>query len=479
MLFNSLVFILLFLPVVWVVTLFLLKRGQTHRAKQFIVLSSLFFYAWWKIIYLPIILSSMVINFFLGNLLSSNPNRKKFYLVLGLIFNISLLGLFKYADFIISIHNDLFQNQINFMNWMLPLAISFFTFQQIAFLIDAYKGTTKKIKVWDYAFFIAFFPQLIAGPIVHHKEIFPQLQRHRFTSRMCAIGLFIFIIGLTKKVVVADSLSIWVNQAYSDVQSLSLFESWVASLSYTFQLYFDFSGYSDMAIGIALLFGINLPINFNSPYKSTSIQDFWRRWHITLGRFFNQYLYIPLGGNRKSELHTNRNLLIVFLLSGLWHGAGWTFIIWGALHGLAILIHRWWKKTGVQIQHQLAIFITFIFINFAWVFFRANSISDAWHVIKTMVIPSTSWNEFSFIHKENPLLNIGVIIQPDNPSLLSAVILLFGLLGIVWLYPNSMQQMQNFKPRTNRSVFIAVMIFLIVHMSMHATGASEFLYFNF
>lgn len=250
-------------------------------------------------------------------------------LILGIMANIALLGYFKYSDFFIENINDVFKTNMALLNLTLPLAISFFTFQQIAYLVDSYKGKTQEYDVVNYAVFVTFFPQLIAGPIVHHKEMMPQFayaSNNRINAENISRGLFIFAIGLFKKVVIADTFAIYANEGFDVAKVLSFYEAWATSLSYTFQLYFDFSGYTDMAIGLALLFNIVLPFNFNSPYKALNIQDFWRRWHMTLSRFLRDYIYIPLGGNRKGTVLTYRNLMATFVIGGLWHGAAWTFV---------------------------------------------------------------------------------------------------------------------------------------------------------
>ena len=302
MLFNSYEFIFLFLPITFFVYFYLNKKRLTEVSKGFLVLSSLFFYSWWNIVYLPIILCSMLFNYLAGKFLTrSNFSNKKIALTVGIVINLLLLGYFKYADFFIENLNIILGQKIDLFHLALPLAISFFTFQQIAYLVDSYKQETKEYDFLNYALFVTFFPQLIAGPIVHHKEMMPQFKKLKnkvINYKNISLGIFIFSIGLFKKVVIADTLSNLVNLGYSQVETLTLVEAWATSLSYTFQLYFDFSGYVDMAIGIALLFNIKLPINFNSPYKALNIQDFWRRWHITLTRFLRDYIYIPLGGNR-------------------------------------------------------------------------------------------------------------------------------------------------------------------------------------
>ena len=338
--------------------------------------SSLFFYSWWNIIYLPLILGSVLFNYIIGVSLSKRSDhtqiRKKQLLAFGIIFNIFLLGYFKYADFFI--HNVNYISNTNFptLGLVLPLAISFFTFQQITYLVDSYKKETKEHDFLNYAVFVTFFPQLIAGPIVHHKEMMPQFANVRNkvkNYKNIVLGIFIFSIGLFKKVVIADTFALWATHGFDVANTLNIFEAWATSLSYTFQLYFDFSGYTDMAIGAALLFNIKLPINFNSPYKALNIQDFWKRWHITLSRFLRDYVYIPLGGNRKGKYRVYSNLLVTFLIGGLWHGAGWTFIFWGFLHGVAMAVHRVWKELNFTVNKYLAWFVTFNFLNASWVFF--------------------------------------------------------------------------------------------------------------
>ena len=295
---------------------------MTTASKGFLVFASLFFYSWWNILYLPIILSSMLFNFIIGNSLNDTKNPKKIkfnkksILSFGIVSNIALLGYFKYSDFFIANFNLATSSHIELLNLALPLAISFFTFQQISYLVDSYRQETKEYDFLSYTLFVTFFPQLIAGPIVHHKEMMPQFANTRNkvkNYKNIAMGLFIFSIGLFKKVVIADTFAVWATAGFDAATTLNLFEAWATSLSYTFQLYFDFSGYTDMAIGAALLFNIKLPINFNSPYKSTNIQDFWRRWHITLSRFLKDYIYIPLGGNRKGEFKTYNNLMGTWL----------------------------------------------------------------------------------------------------------------------------------------------------------------------
>ena len=369
---------------------YLNHKRLTMASKVFLLISSLFFYSWWNVFYLPIILISILFNYFIGSKLNDIRRTilsRKLFLVFGISSNIGLLGYFKYTDFLIENLNLIISKNIEALNLALPLAISFFTFQQIAYLVDSYRQETKEYSLLNYAVFVTFFPQLIAGPIVHHSEMMPQFNNKKNMVRNyknIAMGLFIFSIGLFKKVVIADTFAVWAASGFDTEVTLNLFDAWSTSLSYTFQLYFDFSGYTDMAIGLALIFNIKLPINFNSPYKATNIQEFWRRWHITLSRFLKDYVYIPLGGSRKGEYRVYSNLIATFIIGGIWHGAGWTFIFWGVIHGVALVTHRIWSKLNFKIWTWLAWLITFNFINIAWVFFRAEEWEDAIRIIEGM-----------------------------------------------------------------------------------------------
>jgi len=427
----------------------------------------------------------MLFNYVIGLSLSKKHAAgkigKKTLLSFGIGANIALLGYFKYTDFFISNLNSILHTNINLLHLALPLAISFFTFQQIAYLVDSYRGETREYDFLNYANFVTFFPQLIAGPIVHHKEMMPQFSApgnkvKRYTN--IAKGLFIFSIGLFKKVIIADTFAIWATAGFDHAPVLNMAEAWVTSLSYTFQLYFDFSGYTDMAIGAALLFNIKLPINFNSPYKAISIQDFWRRWHITLSRFLKEYIYIPLGGNRKGEFRTYNNLMATFLIGGIWHGAGWTFLFWGFLHGIAIVIHRAWQHIGIKLHSLLAWFITFNFINITWVFFRAKDWNDAIKVLKgmftgTLVLPF-SWKEkLDILSGYN--VQFGQWLQTISKNDYTIYWVLLGLFVTVVL-KNSNELAERFKPSALTALYAAV-LFLVAAASL--SKVSEFLYFNF
>jgi D-alanyl-lipoteichoic acid acyltransferase DltB (MBOAT superfamily) len=427
----------------------------------------------------------MLFNYVVGNSLNKRSQRKvnaKTVVTIGIIANLSLLGYFKYADFFIENFNVISGANIQPLNLLLPLAISFFTFQQIAYLVDSYKGLTKEYDFLNYALFVTFFPQLIAGPIVHHKEMMPQFaSTYNLVKkyRNIALGLFIFSIGLFKKVVIADTFAVWAINGFDKTEVLRLFEAWVTSLSYTFQLYFDFSGYTDMAIGAALLFNIKLPINFNSPYKATDIQDFWRRWHITLSRFLRDYIYIPLGGNRKGDFRTYNNLLITFLLGGLWHGAAWTFVFWGFLHGFALLIYRLWQKINFKLNSIIAWFITFNFINISWIFFRAKEWEDAMKVLSGMfgmsgiVLPNALSTKLAFLSSYG--VEFGGFVENIQGDYFTPIWIIAGFI-LVLVFKNSMEKRDTFKVNY-KTLFLAFICFVIGFLSLNKV--SEFLYFNF
>ncbi len=403
MVFSSLEFILLFLPITILIYYTCLYFTFSRSAIIFLFLASLFYYAYWNPSHIWVILASICWNFGIGSLLSSitiekRPqelsrntiviflqrisvqlsNLRKPIFLLGLFGNIASLFYYKYTNFSLLSINTLMDTQIPLLNIVMPIGISFFTFQQIAYLSDIYtnKNDATDNGFINYCLFVCFFPQLVAGPIVHHQEMMPQFadtKNRNINWQNIYWGVILLSIGLAKKVLIADNISPLVRHVFEQSTNLTFMEALVASLAYTFQLYFDFSGYSDMAVGCALFFNIHLPFNFFSPYKSSNIQDFWRRWHITLSRWLREYIYIPLGGNKHGKSRTLINLFLTFLLGGIWHGAAWTFVIWGALHGFAILLHRLWVNAGFRIPLIPSIIITFLFVNFTWIFFRASS----------------------------------------------------------------------------------------------------------
>lgn len=393
MLFSSWPFVAAFLPVTWLVYRFLQQYANREVTLLWLVAASLFFYGWFKPIYLLIVLISMSFNYALGMILAKKqwrPAKRRNLLIFGIVANLAALFYYKYTGLFFHTLNAA-GGDFSIPDIILPLGISFFTFQKIAWLVDSYRRETQEPNLLHYALFITFFPQLIAGPIVHHKEVIPQFLKKPTViamRRMLAMGLTVFIIGLFKKVGIADHMGEIADPIFDSAARgapLTLVEAWLGAVSYTLQIYFDFSGYSDMAIGLAAMFGIRLPLNFLSPYKAVNIIHFWRRWHITLSRFLRDYLYIPLGGNRKGGARRYVNLLITMMLGGLWHGANWTFLIWGALHGVYLCInHAWQKFAPFTLPRVVSIAITLLAVMAAWVFFRAESAETALYVLWCM-----------------------------------------------------------------------------------------------
>jgi alginate O-acetyltransferase complex protein AlgI len=486
MLFNSYEFIFAFLPIAFLFYFYLLGKRMIVGAKAFLVFASIFFYSWWNIAYLPLILSSILANYIIGNSLNENIKRikvhKKKLLIFGICLNLSLLGYFKYSDFFIENLNLAFDGSMPLLNLALPLAISFFTFQQIAYLVDSYRKETAEYDFLNYALFVTFFPQLIAGPIVHHSEMMPQFSsKWNMVKRYknIAAGIFIFTGGLFSKVIIADTFAQWATAGFDQANTLNFIEGWATSLSYTFQLYFDFSGYTNMAIGAALLFNIKLPVNFNSPYKALDIQDFWRRWHITLSRFLREYVYIPLGGNKNGKFSTYNNLLATFVIGGIWHGAGWTFVFWGFLHGIALISHRIWKGMGLTMPNIVAWFITFNFINIAWVFFRAKDWDDALKVLYAMfnfdaiVLPLSLEDKLSFLTQYG--IEFGYYVQNIQGSRAMIFWLISGF-AMILLFKNSTEMIRSLKTAYLSMIFTSVALVISI---LSLDKIQNFLYFNF
>ena len=519
MLFNSYQFIFFFLPVVLIGFFVLGKRDKNTAALVWLVACSLFFYSWWNPIYLLLMLFSILFNYLFGIMLtreSSGEKKRKWYLITGVALNIGLLGYFKYTNFFIDQINLAFELSFHVEKILLPLAISFFTFQQIAYLVDAYRRELKENNLLRYCLFVTFFPQLIAGPIVHHKEMLPQFKFagiYQANARHIAIGLSIFAIGLFKKIVFADNMAIHATPVFGAAEQyavLTLFEAWGGALAYTAQLYFDFSGYSDMAIGLAYLIGIKIPINFNSPYKSTSIIEFWRRWHMTLSRFLRDYLYFSLGGNRKGNTRRYVNLFLTMVIGGIWHGAGWTFVIWGALHGSYLMINHSWRKLRFGIlnwntdvgfvEMAVARFLTLLAVIIGWVYFRAESIGGANHMLLTMFgfygvsLPSALQalipNGFA-----NYLIEMGIVFNGmfSGGSVIGAAGVNFGdsikwillLMLIAISAPNSQQLISRDQVSSQHilakypTIFGIIMGAILFYVFINLQQEAEFLYFNF
>lgn len=493
MLFNSYSYLFLFLPTV-LLLYFLLNRLRLFvTARLFLVVASLFFYTSSHLAPLVRLVGlSMVFNYFVGRALSRSREseylwglKRAHVLYLSVAVNIASLVYFKYTGFLIDTINTLLGQTLPMLHILLPLGISFFTFQEIAYLVDSFRGKTRDYNFLNYALFVSFFPQLIAGPIVHHKEEMAQFEdptNRQVNFDNISLGIFFLAIGLFKKVVIADTFAVWATHGFDLSASPHFLEAWAISLSYTMQLYFDFSGYTDMAIGSALMFNIRLPFNFNSPYKALNIQDFWRRWHMTLSRFLRDYLYIPLGGNRGGEFLTARNVLLVFLIGGIWHGAGWTFFIWGLLHGGAMVCLTLWDKTKIHMPKILAWLITFNFINVTWVFFRAHDFHDAFKVLRGMaglngvelpLVLEPFLGKLSLVGVE-----FGTKILEATGAYASYQVVIWLILAFVTVlfFKNSQILAERFRP-TVATLGVVVLLLLV---SLYSLGEySEFIYFRF
>lgn len=477
MLFNSYIFIFCFLPLTLAAYFGLNKVKKTEAAKVALVVASLVFYGYNNFMYVFVILSSILLNYLACKLIRRNRKHSSLIVCVGVIANISLLGYFKYFDFLLENINALIGSQFDYLQIALPLGISFFTFQQISYLIDYGRGECDDHGFWDYVLFVTFFPQLVAGPIVSHDEMLPQFaseNNKQMNSSNMAMGIQAFAIGLFKKVIIADNFGKIVAYGYGNIPLLNSLEAILTILAYTIQIYYDFSGYCDMATGIGLMFNIRLPQNFNSPYKAKTIVEFWKRWHITLTRFLTKYVYIPLGGNRKGLLRTYVNIFLVFLISGIWHGAGYTFILWGILHGLANIVCRLLAKTVEKIPGWINWLINFVFLNVTWTVFRAGSIGQAWQLMCRITAGGFSINaELTETLLQPTLVSVAYQFVPFlwvviGYTVITLAVAVFGknTNDIIW------------SRRTNAlSLIGAYLLFIISVLSL--SGVSTFLYFNF
>ena len=405
MLFTTAAFLLLFLPVTWA-GFFVLGRQWPSIAATWLFLASLFFYAYWMPLFTLLLLASIAINFLIGRCISAaeklpEQSTAKSWLLVGVLFNLGLLGYFKYANFFVANVNALLGQHWTIGQVMLPIGISFYTFTQLAFLADAYEGKVTETNPLHYGLFVTYFPHLVAGPVLHHSQMMPQFADsaiYRVRGDQLAGGLLIFALGMFKKVVLADGMAPYADAIFNPVDGgllPSTLESWLGAVAYSLQLYFDFSGYSDMAIGLSWMFNIQLPLNFNSPYKARHIADFWRRWHMSLSTFLRDYLYVPLGGNRRGSARRCLNLALTMVLGGLWHGASWSFVVWGALHGTYLLTHQAYRALLGEarcarldrslLNRNLAWMLTLMLVVMAWVFFRATTFSGAMRMVESML----------------------------------------------------------------------------------------------
>lgn len=505
--FNSYIFILLFLPLTIIGYFGINRLGKEKAAKAFLLLMSLWFYGYFNVSYLVIICVSIGFNYALSRLMEKkekSPGIRKFLFILGILFNVGLIFYFKYYDFFIGNVNSLFKTDFTLRHVVLPLGISFFTFQQISFVVDAYNGECKDYNFFDYALFVAFFPQLVAGPIVLHSELIPQFKdtsKKKVNFDNLSKGTMLFVRGLSKKVLLADVLGNAVNWAYIQAAAipagegaLTIPEIIITALSYTFQLYFDFSGYSDMATGLGLMLNLQLPMNFNSPYKAISVSDYWKRWHLTLTRFLTRYIYIPLGGSRKGVFRTYLNIMAVFIVSGIWHGANWTFILWGLIQGVCQCINRLthngyerfmslvedkcgkaFKNFVIAIQWIL----NFAFLNLNLLLFRADSVTQWVQIMKRLIVLNldvrTELVDTFRIPKLTALLSVLGVNASEGMILGISTVFYLGLSLYICLCTEN-----NYKAKCERNAFNLVSTWILFVLCLISLSTiSTFLYFNF
>ena len=488
MLFNSYAFIFAFLPVCLAGYWLLARAVGGRMALGWLTAASFFFYGYWNPAYVGLLVASLVANYVLAGALVTRklgPGAQRALTTLGVVGNLGLLGYYKYSGFFLETVGY-FMDVGDIASLVLPLGISFYTFEQIAYLVDVYKGKGKRYGFLDYIFFVSFFPHLLAGPIVVHREILEQVEGgapFRFSLPNFAGGATLFIIGLFKKVVIADNVSMHATPLFDAVAAGAVpgfFSAWLAVFAYSLQLYFDFSGYSDMAIGLGLLFNVKLPVNFDSPYKAASVIDFWRRWHMTLSRFLREYLYVPLGGSRKGPARRHVNLMITMLLGGLWHGAGWGFVIWGGLNGVFLVINHGWRKLrgdarkrdGI-IAKEAAVTLTFVCIMLSRVFFRSADMTTAMTMFRALAGMTTlDLFEGLVAHKGAVVLCLAVYLlsryAPNSQELLSGRAPMLGSdakpAPLAW----------RFSP-----AWALAAALLLVASVLSLTEVSEFLYFQF
>lgn len=487
MLFNSYIFVFLFFPIVVLGYYGLQHMGKEKAAIGFLILMSLLFYGYNSVQYLMILIGSIVLNYLLVMLMGrvSRPNGRRILLGLGVLLNLGILFCFKYYDFFIENVNSILHTDYHFLKLALPLGISFYTFQQLSYVIDSYRGDCEKYSLLEYAAYVSFFPQLIAGPIVYHDELIPQLrakENHRVNFDNLSKGLYAFALGMAKKVLLADTLSKVVTVGYANVYELNSVSTVLVMLCYSLQIYFDFSGYCDMAYGISLMFNVELPTNFNSPYKAASIREFWDRWHMTLTRFFTKYVYIPMGGSRRGTLRTYCNVMLVFLVSGIWHGANWTFILWGVVNGLGNLFDRLFDRILTKIPRAVRTIVTFCFCSLAWSMFRAESVEQGRRMLRNLQLTDSGQVYAPITETFNKLLEVKLIarmglngVLERYPCFLLVVFVVVLILACEFMR-NTQEKVKDGRYGAGR---LAATVVLLVWSVLSLSEVSEFLYFNF
>lgn len=539
MLFNSHLFVFVFFPICLIGYYGLLKSKRPEAAKVFLIAMSLWFYGYFDLSYLLIMICSIGGNYLFHRLLSRNGTRgravsckeekkaagygalsRRMVMVLAVALNLSVLFYFKYFDFFLDTVNVVFGTEFVLRGILLPLGISFFTFQQISFIVDTYRGETAACSLTEYALFVSFFPQLIAGPIVNHSEMLPQFRafgKKKADWEKIAGGLALFVLGLSKKVLLADTFGAGVDYGYENLAVLGRADAVLVIFFYALQLYFDFSGYCDMALGLGRMLGIEIPVNFNSPYKAVNIVDFWKRWHITLNRFFTKYVYIPLGGSRRGQGRMYCNLLIVFFLSGLWHGAGFHFLVWGMLHGMLYVLTRFWlgrvkprlpqkqakipsqkmhlqgqdltvspemgiaARAGRKIVTVLSQIATFLYVSIAWVYFRAENIAQANALLRTACVGEVKKISLDLAQCLQPdeFWYVLKVLHLDNLSFSRYILMLAILAAGLYLSMAGKNAKERVEGLKYGPVSAVVLVVLAVWCILSFSGVSTFLYFNF
>lgn len=487
MLFNSYIFIFLFFPLTLIGYYGLNHFGKHKAALAFLTAMSMWFYGYNNIYYLIILIVSILANYALSLCMNRArvQSHKRIFLCVGILLNIGILFYFKYYDFFIENLNVLLRSDFPLLRLVLPLGISFYTFQQLSYVIDSYKGECDTYGFLEYAAYVSFFPQLIAGPIVYHSELIPQFREaanRKLDFGNLSRGIYAFSLGLAKKVLIADTFSKVVVIGYSHIAGLNTPSVILIMVCYSLQIYFDFSGYCDMAYGMSYMLGIKLPFNFNSPYKACSISDFWDRWHMTLTRFFTRYVYIPLGGNRCSKARNYLNVLIVFLVSGLWHGANWTFIIWGLMHGILSVLERIFRSIPLRLPRMLKVGATFLFVTFAWSLFRADSLSDAGLLWTQLFCGGFGPLYQPITDKFGDLMEISFLQRAGLGTVMTSYpwipVTVFTLLTLTACFTMKNTQEKTAQMKlTNRKILVVVILMLWSILSL--SEISEFLYFNF
>lgn len=552
MLFNSYIFVFVFFPICLIGYYGLLKSGKPEAAKVFLTVMSLWFYGYFNLSYLLIMICSIAGNYLFHRLLSGKSLRmryeggkneaehgagregagslkasRKAVMILAVALNLGVLFYFKYFDFFFDSMNAVFGTDFVLRGILLPLGISFFTFQQISFIVDTYRGEVADCSLLEYALFVSFFPQLIAGPIVNHGEMLPQFRSFGIKKadwEQIAGGVALFVLGLAKKVLLADTFGAGVDYGYENLAALGRADACLVILFYALQLYFDFSGYCDMAVGIGRMLGVEIPVNFNSPYKAVNIVDFWKRWHITLNRFFTKYVYIPLGGNRKGRGRMYVNLLVVFFLSGLWHGAGVHFIVWGMLHGALYVLTRFWQGRawrkndedvinarnsgesttdigiaaekvtqtesgtegfchgiGGKVVTMVSQTATFLYVSVAWVYFRAENIGQANMLLRTACVGEAKKISMELAECLQPdeFWYVIKVLHLDNLSFSRYILMFLILAAGLYLSMAGKNAQERVARLKYGPVSAAVLVVLAVWCILSFSGVSTFLYFNF